>query len=282
MSENQVNQKRRGIPAWIGTGLILFGVVILMELQFHSGWLLYLPIFVSGGYMLFCGVKGKREGLTIAALMATSLCIGLFFLLSSAINWDVTVRLSGLFGAMAIGWFLVVLFCRVWFSRTYYWALFLGIVLAALGLCFGGSALRFLDFVLYVGLGLGFGMLIWGGARRLIGLLIPGSLLGSAALGVYLGWNQVTSEPNALARTGVMLVVFGLGWAMITLLSKRVYSTVLWWPLIPALVISVTGWGLYIGGNPSQAVRFIGNTGSVTLMILGVYVLLLRQGFHKE
>jgi hypothetical protein len=52
-----------------------------------------------------------------------------------------------------------------------------------------------------------------------------------------------------------------------------------WWPLIPGGLLAVVGWGLYIGGDPGNALAFIGNTGSIGLIIFGVYLLLLRRSF---
>jgi hypothetical protein len=79
-----------------------------------------------------------------------------------------------------------------------------------------------------------------------------------------------------------MLLLFSLGWALISLLSGYFYDRIVWWPLIPAGVLSVTGWGLFIGGNPSSSKMLLGNTGSFALMILGLYVLLLKSGLNKN
>ena len=282
MHENQLAQNQKKIPAWTGLVLFLIGVVVFLELQLATGWLFYFPFCILGASIFISAYKEKHEVLTIIGILITSLSVGTFFLLSPIVSLLIPGRVGCFFISVAVGWLISALISYIRYSNTHYWAIFLGMTFLSTGLCFRLTALRFLDFVLYIGLGLGLGMLLWGSANRLIGLIIPGCLVGSTAIGVYLGWNPITPEPNALARTGVMLVVLGFGWAMITLFSKRVFTSVLWWPLIPALVISGTGWGLYIGGNPTEAGRFIGNTGSATLMILGIYVLLLRQGFDKK
>jgi hypothetical protein len=46
-------------------------------------------------------------------------------------------------------------------------------------------------------------------------------------------------------------------------------------------VLAMVGWGLYIGGNPGSALSFIGNTGSLGLIIVGAYLLLLRRSIRK-
>jgi len=97
---------------------------------------------------------------------------------------------------------------------------------------------------------------------------------------VYLAWGTGMA-PNALSQTGLMLVCIAFGWIMITVFSRKVTDQFIWWPLIPGGIIAMTGWGLYIGGNPGEAASFIGNTGSVGLIVLGMYLLLLRRGIKK-
>ena len=96
--------------------------------------------------------------------------------------------------------------------------------------------------------------------------------------GVYVPWSNTYIE-SGLAQTGIMLVSFALGFGLIVLFSRVSIRKFIWWPLIPGGVLFMVGWGLYIGGNPNNALSFIGNTGSIGLIILGVYLLLLRQGF---
>jgi hypothetical protein len=76
-----------------------------------------------------------------------------------------------------------------------------------------------------------------------------------------------------------MLVWFALGWGLITIASRILTSRFIWWPLIPGGLLAVVGWGLYIGGDPGNALSFIGNTGSIGLIIFGIYLLLLRRSF---
>ena len=78
-----------------------------------------------------------------------------------------------------------------------------------------------------------------------------------------------------------MLVILAIGWGLITVFSRVITDKFTWWPLIPAGILAMTGWGLYIGGNPDNALGFIGNTGSIVLIILGIYLLLLRHGISR-
>jgi hypothetical protein len=165
-------------------------------------------------------------------------------------------------------------------GKIAWWAFLCGCIFASLGFCFLFTILRMVDIVLYLALGTGLALLIWGMLEKYIGLVIPGCLVLGAGSGVYLGWGY-SLEVNNLAKTGLMLVCFALAWLLITICSKVISDKFIWWPLIPGGVIAVVGWGLYIGGNPGNAVNFIGNTTSIGLILFGLYLLLLRQGIHR-
>jgi len=115
--------------------------------------------------------------------------------------------------------------------------------------------------------------------NKLFGLIIPGSLLAALGPSIYLAWGM-DNRLNPLTRTGVMLVGFALGWFLITILSRSLTHKIVWWPLIPGGVLAMVGWGLYIGGNPGEAAVFISNTGSIGLILFGIYLLLLRKGIQ--
>lgn len=98
--------------------------------------------------------------------------------------------------------------------------------------------------------------------------------------GIYMAWGTKLA-PNALAQTGLMLVCIAFGWIAITVLSRFGIEKLVWWPLIPGGILAMVGWGLYIGGNPQNAASFIGNTGSIGLIVIGLYLLLMRKGIKK-
>jgi hypothetical protein len=98
-------------------------------------------------------------------------------------------------------------------------------------------------------------------------------------LGVYFAWST-PEVGNSLVHTGIMLVWFALGWALITLSGRILVHKFIWWPLIPGGILAMVGCGLYIGGDPGNALNFISNTGSIGLMIFGLYLLLMRKGIH--
>jgi hypothetical protein len=111
-------------------------------------------------------------------------------------------------------------------------------------------------------------------------LIIPGCLLVGIGPGVSIAWTGI-SGINPLANTGTMLVWIAFGWGLITLFSKAVIEKFVWWPLIPGGILAMVGAGLYIGGNPGNAVNFIGNTGSIVMIIFGLYLLLMRRGIRR-
>ncbi|OJX41414.1 MAG: hypothetical protein BGO78_01400 [Chloroflexi bacterium 44-23] len=139
---------------------------------------------------------------------------------------------------------------------------------------------RPLDFIFYVGVATGIVLLGSGLYWKLFGLVIPGTLLVGSVAGIFFAWGN-PSPKNALVRTGIMLVWMALGWGLVTVFSRFRTLKFLWWPLIPGGVFAMVGWGLYIGGNPESAIGFIGNTGSIGLLIFGIYILLLRRGIHR-
>jgi len=51
--------------------------------------------------------------------------------------------------------------------------------------------------------------------------------------------------------------------------------------LIPGGILAMVGSGLYIGGNPENAAAFLQNTGSIGLVLLGIYLILLKFGLKK-
>jgi hypothetical protein len=78
-----------------------------------------------------------------------------------------------------------------------------------------------------------------------------------------------------------MLVWLALGWFMISFFGRIVFQKFIWWPIIPGGVLAMVGWGLYIGGAAGKELGFISNTGSVALILFGIYLILLKYGLRK-
>jgi hypothetical protein len=160
------------------------------------------------------------------------------------------------------------------------WLLLPFLTFVSISIPFIKNEINLLDFILYIGIGIGINFLIAGINWRLFGLVIPGALILGIAPGLYFGWENTTAI-NPLEQTGIMLVGFAFGWGLITIASRALTKKFVWWPLIPGGILAVVGWGLYIAGNPESAIGFIGNTGSVGLIIFGIYILLMRRSFHQ-
>ena len=278
---HQVNpETKRGFPYLLGIALVSIGVAILLDQVLKTGWLVMLVFPISGIVLLAEGSKIRKLGLVIAGGILSGLGVGGFFLLSSVIHTSIEKRIGLMLVAFAIGWASITLLSCLALRKTEWWPMIPAGIIISLGLCFLFSELRLIDFVLYMVTGVGLVLLVWGIFWRLFGLIIPGSLMISGGPGVYLAWGTDVAA-NALSKTGMMIALFALGWGIIILFSRVITAKFLWWPLIPGGIFAVVGWGLYIGGEPSSAASFIANTGSIGLIIFGLYLLLMRKGIQR-
>lgn len=192
-----------------------------------------------------------------------------------------TVYILGLsFITIGLLFFFLYASYYLWGQKNILFLLFSSIIFGSTGIPFFINQLNLLDFFFYIGIGIGLILLISGIQWKLFGLLIPGSIILGIMPGIYFAWED-SNATNALEQTGVMLVWFALGWGLITILSRALTKNFVWWPLIPGGILAVVGWGLFIAGNPESAISFIGNTGSIGLIIFGIYILLMRRSFHN-
>lgn len=264
----------------IGVALVAVGIVFLIVNYFKTSWVLFLIAPLIGLFLVIVGVTKNKFGYSLAGDLLLFVGAGLFFAMNQSILFTAAQKIGIVFLSFCLGWLMVFIMGKYIHKYRVWWAFIPVFVFGALGMCFYFSQLRLLDFVLYLGLAAGFSLLLPGVIFRLLGLIIPGCLVIFASAGVYVGWGSGFVE-NALAQTGAMLVVFAIGWCAITLFNRVIHQKFVWWPLIPGGVLAVTGWGLYIGGDPGNAVNFIGNTGSISLIIFGLYLLLMRKGLKR-
>lgn len=280
--EDRFKNSGTGLRASYITGLALIaaGLVLLADQYLNTGWLSLLIMPTAGLVFLVFGFVHRRLALIIPGGVLTGLGTGSFLAFSRFFLFALPVRFGLLLLAFALGWGVIALFSALYSDRVAWWPLIPGSVLAGTGACLLLSPLRVVDFALYIGLALGLTFIAWGANTRLIGLVIPGAILLSGGLGVYLGWGH-GGVINGLSDTGVMLVYFSLGWGLITVFSRFILDKFVWWPLIPGGILAMTGWGLYLGGNPGTALAFISNTGSIGLILLGLYLLVWRRGIRR-
>lgn len=278
--KNQSNSRRYNHLFLLGLISILTGFTIFLDNLLKTGWLLYIILPLIGIAVIVVSLPSSNIGYLLAGSITLGIGWLLFFLFSDLVELGIKLRIGyGLLGP-GISWLLIFILGMIKLKRQWFWVFIPSGLFLATSLCFILSPLRFVDFVLYIPLGLGLSFLVWGYCQRLLGLIIPGSLLVTIGPGIYFPWGKI-DEPSGLSQTGMMLVIFALGWGLIVLFSRLLYDGFTWWPLIPGGILAVVGWGLYIGGNPQNAVSFIGNTGSLGLMIFGFYLLLMRRGFRQ-
>lgn len=270
---------RREFPYILGIGFISVGLAIFLEQFLKTGWLVLVILPVSGAVFLIEATRTRKLGLLIAGSLIFGVGVGGFLYFSSSLPFSIEQRVGWLILAISAGWALITA-GSVWVvPKRVWWPMIPAGILFFTGLCFLITPLRVVDFVLFVVGGVGVVLLLWGIFWRIFGLIIPGSLLITIGPGIYFAWGTDLAI-NALSKTGMMIAIFALGWGFIILFSRVITTKFIWWPLIPGGVMAVVGWGLYIGGDPGNAPSFIANTGSIGLIIFGLYLLLLRKGIH--
>jgi len=264
----------------IGAILIVLGLMLLLSQYLQATWITVMLIPSLGIVLLSLGMILKRYGLMISGSLVIGLGFGAVFAISAMAELPIAPRMGVLLICFGLGWFLITLLSIFIRHRIAWWTLVPAGTVGCLGLCLVFTPLRLLDFLLYLGVGVGLPLLVWGIFRHILGLIIPGCIVTTVGIGIFMAW-QGSGEANSLAQTGVMLVWFAIGWGLITLFSRSLFQKFIWWPLIPGGVMAMVGWGLYIGGNPDNASSFISNTGSVALIIIGLYLLLIRRGIQQ-
>lgn len=262
-----------------GVILCTAGGMILADQILHLPWLTLLAPMISGLILLSVGLRSHLRGYLIAGSLVIGAGAGVFLALTSFNSWTLLQRAGIALLGLGLGFGGITVLLLIIYRKFAWWPLIPFASVGSLGFTLAFTPAGFFDFVLYVLTGLGLVLLAIGVNKRLIGLIIPGCLLLSMGPGTALAWGNMHGG-NSLAQTGVMLVWYALGWGLITLFSRVVIEQFVWWPLIPGGILAMVGWGLYIGGNPGNAVNFISNTGSIVMIIFGVYLLLMRRGIR--
>jgi hypothetical protein len=279
----QKQSSLRTIIGIIGVSLILIGVLLYLNQFFRIGWLSLLVALLDSTIILVLGIREKKIQIIIpsAAILMLSLAGLLVFKVLHGIRIEQQIGVAAL--SIGVIWLAVTVITMLFAEKPAWWALIPGSIFFAGGLCLLFSHNPYFSLVLYLPIGLGLAFLVWGLRDRLFGLTIPGALLIGSGLGIYLAWRQQTdpSEVNSLTQTGIMLVWFALSWGLIILSYRMLKQKFIWWPLIPAGVLFMAGLGLFLGGKPSGTLSFFSNAGSIGLIIIGVYLMLMRREVKK-
>ncbi len=263
-----------------GVILVVSGLLLLLDQRLITGWISVSIPFAIGLVLTGFGVYRKSVGWIIPGMIIAGLGLALVFIFSQILPINTNSRIGYGLLANAVIWLL--LFVVVWrlSGRFYWWTLFISFICGALSYLFLSARFSFMDFILFVSVAIGLVFLLWGSFTGKLGLIIPGALMIATGSGVYFGWSN-PEQPGGLQKTGVMLVWFALGWVMITVFSRVMNKRFIWWPLIPGGILLMVGSGLYIGGNPENALGFLGNTGSIGLILVGAYLIFLKFGMKR-
>jgi len=132
---------------------------------------------------------------------------------------------------------------------------------------------------------LGLFFILWGATQRNIGLLIPGGILASMSLGMFLIEDNTGIIPEHFEGT-TFLLSLALGFALITVLGMIFTNAKAWWALIVAGVMSLVAVGVAIVESPetyaikpvSEAFfRSLNYLWPVALVVLGLWIIFKKN-----
>jgi hypothetical protein len=278
--QNKTNGNgRRSFSMIFGVILIGIGTLFMLGQYFNTKWLYLSIVPISGLIMIGTGIAYRKLGFLIPGSLLFGLGIGVLFYFDQRYDNLIQIRVGFILLGFSFGWVLIALLSKLFLPRMTWWALIPAVLIAALSVCFLFTPMRLIDFVLFLVAATALIFLYIGAAAKMLGFIIPGGILLGIGPGLFVAWGT-SLEINPLSKTGLMLVYFSTGWFIISLVARIFKNKFIWWPIIPGGIIAMTGFGLYLGGNPNNATTFISNAGSITLIIFGLYLLLWRKGIH--
>jgi hypothetical protein len=277
---NQWNSGLRPLLNFLGLGIIVIGIALILNQYFHTGWLILIILPVISLVVLIFGFRQKTFTLLLPGGILFFLGLGGFLTFYVLQGLGMNFRIGILSVSLGICWLTVTSITALFNQKIAWWALIPGLSFIGTGISLIFTHFLWFDAVFWTLLGLGIAFLVWSYGTKNVGLAIPGSLLVAIAPGVFFGWRNFSAD-RLLIHIGIMLSWFAIGWGLIILFWRVIRIRFIWWPLIPGGVLAVVGWGLYISQNPGNAISFISNTSAIMLIILGIYLLLLRSSLHK-
>ncbi len=283
MQQNHLTSNREKLTQYapvIGGILVISGLLLLLDQRLQTRWLsLSIPAFISLALIL-SGIIRKHVWWIVSGLILAGLGTALVLFLAPTLTLDISSRLGYALLAQGAAWGLIFLLLALTTKKIAWYALLIAAVGAALSFNFIARRNTLFDFVYFLTLAIGFVFLIWGVCTKKVSLIIPGAILATTGAGVYYGWSN-PEAPGGLQKTGIMLAWFAFGWLLITVITRVSHKRFTWWPLIPGGILLMVGAGLYIGGNPQNALGFLGNTGSIGMILIGVYLIFLKFGMKR-
>lgn len=265
----------------LGFLLIGAGVLILLDQKLNTGWLTLSIPAIAGLLTTLYGTIRKEIGWVIGGSILLGAGAGLILGLIVLTGLTPVERVGAGLLAFDAGWLILFFLVSRLKRDIQWWSLVVVAAITAAGfyLLFSSTNGIF-AFLVYLSASLGLVLLSWGIDRKLQGLIIAGCIVLSVAPAFYSSW---VSNPNhsSLVNIGTMLVWLALGWLMICFFGRIIFRKFVWWPIIPGGVLAMVGWGLYLGGSAGTGLGFISNTGSVALILFGIYLILLKYGLRN-
>lgn len=280
MGSKESSEKLMKYTPLAGAILIISGLLLLLDQRFMTKWIsVSIPVAISVVLLGF-GILKKSKWIIVIGLALLGMS-GALFLIFGRVFHTTNQNLLGLsFLFNCVTWILIFTTIYLFTKSLPWWFLFIALICGALAYLFMTGNLGLLDFIFYLSIAIGAVFLLWGSISGNIGLIIPGALIVSSGAGVFYGWSN-PEMPGGLQKTGIMLVWFSLGWGLIIVFSRFMHKKFVWWPLIPGGILLTVGSGLYIGGNPENALGFISNTGSIGLILVGAYLIFMKFGMKR-
>jgi hypothetical protein len=149
-----------------------------------------------------------------------------------------------------------------------------GLVLIAIAVLFGLAQSLRIDWLAQASVFL-LGVLLYvsGIVRRNAGALIPGGILIGVGGGILLTSRVFTGEASGAA----FLLAFAAGWVLITIGTALFTERTMWWPLIPATIMSLVGLAAAGMTQGQWLLRSLGDLWWIALLVAGLYLVVTRD-----
>ncbi|MEN6524087.1 MAG: hypothetical protein ABFD14_10235 [Anaerolineaceae bacterium] len=275
-----LKSKTQAVYLSIGVVLVTLGIGYLLGTDLKQNWIIFTAVLFAGFIFLVFGFASNADGLKIAGTFVSGTGLSLIYFSNTHLPAN-PVKQIGFGILLLVCCFIMLTIVLGGVKRkSRLWPLIPAGVLFPISIIYLLEKLTLLHFVLACSVGIGMALLGWGLVRGWFGLVIPGCILVTTGPGIFFAWKP-EANPDGLAQTGIMLVWFAVGWVLIALISRFLFAQVIWWPLIPGGVLAFVGWGLALGANSSKALGFVGDSGSIIVILIGFYLLLLRKDVHR-
>jgi hypothetical protein len=160
-----------------------------------------------------------------------------------------------------------------------------GAILITIGVLSIFNNIVSINFGLMFLLALGLIFLVVGIVSKTRGFIIPGGIISGVGAATLV-MTRFESRFTESGKGGIFLLVFSLGWLLISILSLIVPNEqgqrpFMWWPLIPGGIIGLTGTLLLQGELGLTILKWMGQGWPIVLIGLGLYLILRRKEMEE-